>query len=679
MCAIAGLWLKRSPGRQALQALAGAMADRMARRGPDGFGVWVDAQRGLALAHRRLSIADRSGAAAQPMFVGEPQPLSIGAGITDGPAHQALVYNGEIYNHLDWRPSLGLPADAPGGDARTLAQALHRWGVEATCRRARGMFALACWDGIHERLTLARDAAGEKPLLLAQGPWGLAFASDLAPLMQLPWLAHEVDAATLRETLQWGHALGRGTLVRGIERVMPGELQVFEAAQRKTQTAWWSLDPLLQRAAGTQPRIVDAREAVVAVEGALRESVRERMAAAVPVGVFLSGGVDSSLVASAMVEQARGIPSHSMGFDDEHHDETQAAEAIARALGTRHHSWHMQGAHARDLMPLLPQITGEPLADASQLPTTLLALRASSNLKVVLTGDGGDELFGGYPRYRQDLGWMGALGRWPPAARRTMAAVLQQVPQPLWRSMALRVPPRWRPTLPGSKAEKLARWLRQPDAASRAAVWMQLWDPADLASGSPLKANPAESPTPDPGRAGGGPGAWSGPGAWAGLRTSEQMQAREWLSTLPGDLLAKMDRATMWASIEARSPLLDARLVDLAWRLGPSLKAEGRRSKEVLRQVLAQRLDPALFDRPKRGFSAPLSRWLADPLRDAAQDHLHSLMGHVKGRWNTEPIARAWHRQVHGLGDETNRLWCLIVLEQWRRHWRLDWPDLRST
>ena len=663
MCAIAGLWLTRPLPAEELTARALAMADRMARRGPDGRGVWIDASRGLALAHRRLAIADLSPAGAQPRVRSNPT--------------QALVYNGEIYDHLQWRYELGLSPQAPGGDTATLAAGLSRWGVDASCRRARGMFALAWWDGEAERLTLARDRAGEKPLLLARGDWGLAFASDLAPLMQLPWIRPSVDPTVLREVLQWGHASGRGTLVAGIERVLPGEVQVYERACLHSRRRWWSLAPLVAQAATDAPRITDPQSAVRSVLQTLHDSVRERMVAAVPVGVFLSGGIDSALVAATMAavarEEGRGpVHSHSLGFDDPQLDESQAARSIAQALGTEHHAWHMSGAHARDLMPLLPQITGEPLADASQLPTTLLALRASSNLRVVLTGDGGDELFGGYVRYRQALGIMGLLGSLPQGLRGRMADGLQSLGPSPWNALARAIPARWRPSLPASKVDKLTRWLQLSDANARARAWMQLWDPDGLmpqthraqakpasAAADWLQDGQAEGPTPWPSK----------------LPASERMQALEWSSVLPGDLLAKMDRATMWASVEARSPLLDPRMIELAWRLDPSLKAEGRRTKEVLRLSLATQLEPALFDRPKRGFSAPLARWLSNELREPAADLLDSLMGHTRGRWNTAAIAQAWHGQLEGRRHETDRLWCLIVLEQWRRHWKLEWPS----
>lgn len=658
MCAIAGVWMPGRSDAAGLGELVAAMAGRMRHRGPDGQGVWCDPQTGLALSHRRLAIRDTGYAARQPM----EHPGGRGV----------LVFNGELDNHVRWRTELirsgcGMGHREPDqkrliqstGDTEVLLHALHDWGVDRVCRDALGMWSWAYFDRSAEQLVLSRDRLGKKPLYWLEAPWGMAFASQLQAFQSLPQWHARVSSEGLAQYLQWGFIEGPTTILQGVRRVEPGQVLTFRHARCVQDRLYWSVDQSMEK--GAQQRIHSPIEAQAAVLEALRVAVVDRMQADVPVGAFLSGGIDSALVVALMQEQGADATTFSIGFDSPTHDESDDARAIAQALGTRHHATTVDGAVAAQWLALLPAIMDEPLADASLIPSAVLAQQATRSVKVVLTGDGGDEAFGGYARYRFGGRGARALAALPTIVRHGMAQALARVEPVQWERLAAQLAPRWRPTLPASKADKLVRWLRADNAEARAQVGLQRWDPTALWPGAPRKpCSPASASISNVDT--------------NALAFSEWRQLSEMRHYLSGDLLAKMDRATMWSSLEARSPILDHRVVDLAWRLAPSLKADGPRLKEVLRLSLERYLPRSLFDRPKRGFSAPLEYWLRRELREPAQDLLNSLMRHVEGRWNTGLVERTWNEQQAGTAHHADRLWSLITLELWRRHWNLDLP-----
>ncbi len=658
MCAIAGVWMPGRSDASRLNEVAAAMAARMEHRGPDGQGVWCDPQTGLALSHQRLAIRDTGDAARQPM----EHPGGRGV----------LVFNGELDNHVRWRNELvrsgcGMGHREPdhrrlthsAGDTEVLLHALNEWGVDRVCRDALGMWAWAYFDRSSEQLVLSRDRLGKKPLYWLEAPWGMAFASQLQAFQGLPQWQPRIAPEGLAQYLQWGFIEGPTTILQGVQRVEPGQVLSFKRARCVQDRRYWSVDQSMEQ--GARQRIHSPMEARAAVLDTLRIAVVDRMQADVPVGAFLSGGIDSALVVALMQEQGADATTFSIGFDSPSHDESEDARAIAQALGTRHHATTVDGAMAAHWLDLLPAIMDEPLADASLIPSAVLAQQAAQSVKVVLTGDGGDEAFGGYARYRFGGRGMRTLAALPSGVRHGMAQALSRVEPAQWERLAARLGPRWRPTLPASKADKLVRWLRADSAEARAQVGLQRWDPSALWPGTPLNPGPSA------------PASVSSQKANA-LAFSEWRQFAEMRHYLSGDLLAKMDRATMWSSLEARSPILDHRVVDLAWRIAPSLKADGPRLKEVLRLSLERYLPRSVFDRPKRGFSAPLEYWLRRELRAPAQELLNSLMRHVEDRWNTGLIEQAWTEQQAGTAHHVDRLWTLITLELWRRHWKLDLP-----
>lgn len=658
MCAIAGVWMPDSPDGAWLGEVAAAMAGRMKHRGPDGQGVWCDPQVGMALSHRRLAIRDTGATARQPM---------------EHPGGRAvLVFNGELDNHVRWRAELIRSGCAMGhrdsdsrrvtysaGDTEVLLHALDEWGVDRVCHEALGMWSWAYFDRSSDQLVLSRDRLGKKPLYWIEASWGMAFASQLQAFQAIPQWQARVAPEGLAQYLKWGYIEGPSAILQGVRRVEPGQMLTFKHARFVEDRRYWSVDRSVEQ--GTRQRIHSPIEAQAAVLDTLRIAVIDRMQADVPVGAFLSGGIDSALVVALMQEQGADTSTFSIGFDSPDHDESDDARVIARTLGTRHHTTTVDAAVAADWLAQLPAIMDEPLADASLIPSAVLAQQAAQSVKVVLTGDGGDEAFGGYARYRLGGRGMRALAALPAGLRHGMANAMSRIEPAQWEWLAGRVGRRWRPTLPASKADKLVRWLRAENPEARSQVGLLRWDPTALWPAAPLELGPpALAPASQM--------------AAQMVSSSERLQLLEMRHYLCGDLLAKMDRATMWSSLEARSPLLDHRVVDLAWRISPAVKAEGPRLKEVLRLSLERYLPRALFDRPKRGFSAPIEHWLRRELHGPAQELLNSLMRHVDGRWNTELIERVWAEQQAGTAHHADRLWTLITLELWRRHWNLDLP-----
>lgn len=650
MCGLAGLWWSDpggawSPRAGDLRAWAQVMADALAHRGPDDDGIWMQPDAGLVLAHRRLAVQDPGPSGHQPW-------------VTHDGRH-ALVFNGEIYNQAELRRALELEGAvfASRCDTEVLGQALRRWGPAHTLERLEGMYALAWWDGPARRLVLARDPFGQKPLVWLQRPQGVAFASTVAAFERLPWFRPRLDPAALPGYLAFGHLGPQTSMLEGVRQVAPGEWLTVEAAAgtgplRVLAQRHWDLAAEVDRATAPGRRIHRLGDARDALRPLVRQSVRRCARADVPVGAFLSGGVDSSLVTAQLQQAGVGpVRSYALGFDDSLHDESREAAAVARHLATVHAVERLDGPGAAALLPTLALAMDEPLADASLLPSLALAGRARRDVKVVLTGDGGDEVFGGYARYRIDHGWLGALRRAPAPWRDGLARSLHAVPPAWWDGAARLVPRAWRPTRVAAKVDKLQRLLRQaapPPGGGAPGLALQRW-PVGLAAQAPDAAPPVWGPH---------------------LAACERQQAWETWHELPGDLLPKMDRATMWWGLEARSPLLDLALVRLAWRLSPELKASSQGLKRVLRALLAEDLPRHLFDRPKQGFSVPLGAWLRGPLKDPAEALWRSALPAVAPWVDAAQAEGAWREHQQGRADHADRLWTLAVLGLWLQRWR---------
>ena len=659
MCGLSGLWLLRGDRSHELEIEARAMAGAIARRGPDDAGVWCDPEDGIALAHRRLAVLDLTPAGHQPM-------ASVSG-------RYVIAFNGEIYNHLELRQQLERAGLLHGpwrghADTETMLASIEAWGLEAALQRCVGMFALALWDRREQRLHLARDRFGEKPLY-----WGLSgsgserallFSSELAALRVWSGFNNAIHRPALAQLLRFGAIAAPTSIYTGIQHLLPGHLVTIQApfmAELPQPRAWWCFRSLLAKSLAEPLR--DPAAGLEALEAALGTAVQEQSLADVPLGSFLSGGIDSSLITALLQAQSsRPVRTFTIGFEEAGFNEAPYARAVAAHLGTDHTETILTAADAQALIPLLPQLYSEPFADASQLPTHLVCREARrSGLTVALSGDGGDELFGGYnryfwgPRIWNRLAWM----PWP--LRRSLGFAIRSLPPAGWDALGRPLPIHQL----GSKAHKLADrlgYVRSADDLYRSLV-SEWRDPAAL-----LQPNPDGSPIHEPSS----PLDWPLPACMSGDPVA-RMMAIDTLNYLPNDILTKVDRAAMAASLETRSPFLDHRVAEVAWRLPMAMKIHPTRgggiSKWALRQILYRYVPPELIERPKAGFGIPIGQWLRGPLRGWAEDLLEPGLMQRQGYLRPEPIQALWRQHLSGRFDHTTRLWSVLMWQAWLVGW----------
>ncbi len=644
MCGITGaVDAAGATGEDELHAQARRMAGALAHRGPDDHGTWVDAEAGVALGHRRLSVVDLSPLGHQPM--------------TSADGRWVLVFNGEVYDHRRLRSELEALGTRFRGasDTEVLLEAIARWGVPEALRRSDAMLALAAWDRRERRLWLACDRFGEKPLYYGWCGSTFLFGSELRALRASPAFSAELDRRALAAYLRHGCVPAGASAFQGIRRLPGGTTALVDPAapgSTPDPVAWWSAAEV---AAASRRRPLDPADGDPAdlVEAALSSSVALRMVADVPVGAFLSGGIDSSLVVALMQQQSpRPVRTFTIGFDEPGYDESAHARAVARHLGTDHHELRVTGAQALEVVPRLPAIYDEPFADSSQIPTSLVAQLARRHVTVALSGDGGDELFGGYPRY-------GLLRRlWRPAAavplraRRRAARLLASVPEERWDRALARLPVKpallRRPNV-GAQARRAARALGTGSAAELYLDLMSHWpDPAAVVLGGEDR-----------------PGRIADAGLWGiGPDVREGAMLVDAVTYLPDDILVKVDRAAMAVSLETRVPLLGPEVFELAWRL-PVERRVGGGGKPVLKEVLRRHVPGELVDRPKMGFGVPLGAWLRGPLRDWAEAMLDERRLRDQGLLDATAVRRRWDEHVAGTADHKYALWDVLVLQGW--------------
>jgi asparagine synthase (glutamine-hydrolysing) len=625
------------------------MATALEHRGPDDSGLWVDAADGLAFGHCRLSVVG--------LGPGGHQPMVSEAG------RFVLNYNGEIYNFPALRRRLESSGMAfvGGSDTEVLLGAIEQWGLDAALDACEGMFALALWDRTRHELHLVRDRLGEKPLYYGWVGRRFAFASELKALRCLPGFSVELDRGSIALFLRHNCIPAPRTIYRGIGKLEPGQVVTVDGAgpvgAPSRPRTYWSARQAVE-AARSRPLSGDAAEHADRVEGVLGDAVAARMLADVPVGAFLSGGVDSSLVVALMQKHShQPVRTFTIGFADRAFDESVDATAVASHLGTEHTVLTVGDADALAVIPSLAEIWDEPFGDSSQIPTLLVSRLARSQVTVSLSGDGGDELFAGYNRHA----WLERL------ARRTAAV---PVPARRWvgSSMA-RVPPgaveraarltgvlskRWHVRNPSDKFVKLGRVLAADGVEDAYLALVSHWSEAEtVVSGA------------------GSPTSWASPPAgWPALGgLTEQVLWLDLVGYLPDDILTKLDRAAMAVSLETRVPFLDRDVLDLAWRLPLSSKLEAGVTKRVLRTVLHRYVPPALVDRPKMGFGLPIGSWLRGPLRPWAEDLLGRGRLEREGVLDPGPVRRAWDAHLHGRRDLGYALWDVLMLEAWLDRW----------
>lgn len=646
MCGLAGILQSQARLQEAeLVALAGAMGDALAHRGPDDRGVWVDAAAGVALAHRRLSILDLSPLGHQPMAS------------SDG--RYWLAYNGEIYNFAELRAELEPLGHGFRGhsDTEVLLAAVVQWGLEAALRRCNGMFAIALWDRREQRLSLARDRVGKKPLYYGWAGDTLVFGSELKALWRHPAFDNGIDRDALALLLRLDYIPAPHCIHEGAFKLMPGRVLHLDAAQvaagaaahrpGQAQVAYWDARERMA-ACLAAPFAGSEADATDALDRQLRHAVALRMVADVPVGVFLSGGTDSAIVASMMQAQsAQPVHSFSIGFEDSDHDEAPLAKEVAHHLGCDHTELYVSGADALAVVPQLPAMFDEPFADASQVPTALVARLARGGVTVALSGDGGDELFFGYTRYQR------ALRNW---------RALQRVPAPLRRWLGRHA----RAQGEASRAGGLAALLAETGASGIGDVYrnrISRWrDPAAAVRGAREPATFYSQPDPLQGQ--GSP--------------ADAMMLADFTTYLADDLLCKVDRTSMAASLEARAPLLDWNVAEFAWSLPLDLKLREGTSKYLPKQVLRRYLPDAMVFRGKRGFGAPVTQWLRGDLQDWAGDLLDPRRLRQDGVFEEAAVSALWQRFGRGERKWHTHLWNVLMFQAWQAQWQAQRAQARA-
>jgi asparagine synthase (glutamine-hydrolysing) len=651
VCGIAGLMTRGAPDTTLVQR----MTDAIAHRGPDDQGAWSDPEAGITLGHRRLSILELSPLGHQPMAS------------RDG--RWVLCYNGEVYDHLGLRAELvaqGGVTDWRGhSDTETLVEAIAAWGPRATLERATGMFAFALWDRRERVLYLARDRFGEKPLYYGWAGGVFAFGSELGSLRALPGFDNPVDRRALSSLLSRTYIPCPHSIYQGVFKLPPGTLLTLTGDAVATPRSepfveglhhgarlerYWSYRDVVRD--GLARPYASEGEAVEAVEAALVAAVSRQAIADVPVGAFLSGGFDSSTVVALYQAASRGtIRTFSIGFEEAGFDEAVYAREVARHFGTEHHERYVGVADALAVIPKLPAMYGEPFADSSAIPTYLVSAFAREQVTVALSGDGGDELFGGYNRYLYAPRLWRALAPMPQALRQMLAGTGARLPESLWTTLGSITARKRRPPFFGAKVRKTLRTAAH--ARGLEDVFASLLDEWHLAAAPVLDVDTRARPLLDM-DIGVAPDA-------------ARMMYADAVSYMPDDILAKVDRASMAVSLETRVPFLDHHVAAAAARVSMDQKIAGATTKQILRTILYRHAPRAMFERPKAGFAVPVGAWVRGPLRDWAEDLLNPARMRQEGYLDVAPVQRRWQNHLAGRAEDIQALWPVLMFQAWLR------------
>lgn len=666
MCGIVGFLREERPGHLEGGALLKSMADAIAHRGPDDAGHWHDASLGVGLGHRRLSIIDVSPAGHQPMM--------------SSSGRYVLVFNGEVYNHLSLRAQLekGGLAQPDGvsvawrghSDTETLLACFEAWGIRSTLNQALGMFAMGIWDRQEKQLHLVRDRMGEKPLYFGWTDNHFVFASELKAIRAASDQGFDIDRDALAAFFRFGYVPAPRSIYRHVYKLEPGCMATVDLrapANRPEQvpgagqdmltgfslTRWWALKDAVQSGYGMPYK--DATTANRALELGLREVIREQLIADVPLGAFLSGGIDSSLIVALMQSESPSpVRTFTIGFEESTHDEAQFASQVARHLGTQHETLRVSAASALEAIPRLPSLYDEPFADASQIPTFLVCEQARRFLKVALSGDGGDELFGGYNRYLWSRRLWQRFGAVPWPVRQVLAGGADRVGTQMLGRMATLLARGKRHNQVALVADKVHKLTHVMKHARSLKDFYPLLVAMSPQADQLVLSGHAPSALMDM------------PDAWADFRSEEDgMMYLDAMTYLPDDILVKVDRAAMGVGLETRAPFLDRRVVDLSWRMPTALKIHGGVGKEPLRQLLDQWVPRELVERPKQGFSIPLADWLRGPLKKWAEGLLDEDRLRREGFLNPGPIRRMWQEHIEGRRNWQQPLWCALMFQSW--------------
>lgn len=637
MCGVTGSWSSIDYDHE---AIAMTMAEQIASRGPDDVGVWAAINDGLVLAHRRLSVIDLTSAGHQPMI----SPCG----------RYVLSYNGEIYNHLDIRELLSAQLDFSEwkghSDTETLLVAICHWGLEVTLKKLNGMFAFALWDNHRKNLYLARDRIGEKPMYYGTSKSTFLFGSQLKSLSVHPCWKGNIDLDALSLFMKYGYVPTPYSIYDGIRKLPPAHfVEVSDGGKSISEPkCYWDLDINTEHAKHYDNNNV--KSVVDNLESLLLDSVGRRMEADVPFGAFLSGGIDSTMVAAMMQKiSKKPVKTFSIGFDEEGYDEARHAKMVAKHLGTDHSELYVSPEDTISVLPKLSGIYDEPFADDSQIPTFMVSELAKTQVTVCLSGDGGDELFFGYSRYFQVLSWWRKLRLVPLPIRQLMSLAMTSIPNCL-SNVLLLLPSKFAPKHLRDRIPKFSRLINAPD-------WLTFYDRV-ITQGNypkPLVLNASNNNN----------FLNRYKEKIEGLSDSEKMMYLDMMMYLPDDILTKVDRASMAVSLEARVPFLDHRLVEFASQVPFKYKYRKRQGKWILRQVLYRYIPKSLVDRPKMGFGVPIEYWLKGPLSDWAENLLDEEVLNNQGFFDSTLVQKMWDEHKKGKRRWHVQLWRLLIFQMW--------------
>jgi len=649
MCGLAGFF-SQSSGEWNDETVQ-RMTVTLAHRGPDDGGVWIDRVAGIALGHRRLSIQDISPEGHQPM--------------ASASGRYQIVFNGEIYNFRVLRKELRSKGFSFHGhsDTEVMLAAIEAWGVSKALTHFVGMFAFALWDKEERKLFLARDRIGEKPLYCGWQGDTFLFSSELKALCAHPAWRGEVNRNALALYMRHNCIPAPYTIYQGIFKLSPGTLLCMttdmQAGHFPEPQPYWRAKDVVEDGLRNPLRCSDA-EVVEQLDVLLRQSIREKMISDVPLGAFLSGGIDSSLIVALMQAESRSpVKTFTIGFPEQGYNEAEHAKAVAQHLGTEHAELYVTPQQAMDVIPKLPLLYDEPFSDSSQIPTFMVSEMTRQHVTVALSGDGGDELFGGYNRYFMGRSVWNRIGWMPRALRGGMASLLTSLSPRVWDTIFSHcspvLPSGFRQRLPGDKLYKLAGILDVPSPEAMYGRLVTQWqDPASIV----LHAHEPPSMLTDR-------KSWPNVGDF-----TQRMMYLDLVTYLPDDILTKVDRAAMGVSLETRVPFLDHRLVEFAWRLSPAMKIRNGQGKWILRQLLNRYVPQEMIERPKMGFGIPIDAWLRGPLREWAEELLSEQRLGEEGFFAPASIRRKWGEHLSGRYNWQHHLWTVLMFQAWNDKWK---------
>jgi asparagine synthase (glutamine-hydrolysing) len=644
MCGFAGLITEPGSDGEDLQTRVHRMNAQLLHRGPDDEGTWIDAAAGVALGFRRLSIQDLSPLGAQPM--------------ESHSGRFVITFNGEIYNFVELAEELAKRGHSFLGrsDTEVALAAIEEWGIERAVERFVGMFAMAVWDKAKRRITLVRDRLGIKPLYYFWRPGLLLFGSELKALRVDPNFDPTLDQDALCHLLKYLYIPSPMSIFQHVKKLPPGHLLSIDGAEQAPQSpeCYWDLRQIARNGM-ENPLTCTYEEMVSALEEQLTEAIRIRLRADVPLGVLLSGGVDSTTVAAlAQTQLGRPLKTFSIGFDNPEHDESPHAKAVSAVIGTEHEQLFLTGQEVLAAVPECSRVYDEPLADPSQLPTFLVSRLAREQVIVALSGDGGDELFGGYNRYIRGPGLISTVSKIPPVFRKPLGGLVTRLRPDRWESLLKRVGIGGKERLLGEKIFKTAAVMRggSPQEMYLTLLGVGIRSPASVLCGSADLSDILEREDP------------------TYLSDSRaRMMLIDQLHYLPGDLLAKVDRASMANSLEVRVPILDHRVVEFSWRVPTEAKINGKTGKRILRDLLYRLVPRELVDRPKVGFTPPTADWLRGPLKEWAADLLAPDRITRQGVFNPQAVTKCWETFLQARDDLTLGVWALVQFQAWAEHY----------